>query len=80
MSETGRWNVAGAQRQANAWKFNIDSIFTNDRRWCRIRKISGGERDRGDGIIVERGDVRSSDIRLEFSGKRERLILMSGRH
>lgn len=55
----------------------------HDRQWCRIRKISkGGERDRDDddGIIVERRDVRSSDIRLGFSGKHEHLILVLGRH
>jgi len=47
-----------------------------DRRWCRIRKIGeGGERDDNDSMMMERKDVRRSDIR--FGSKRERSILMS---
>lgn len=55
-----------------------------DPRWCRIRKIGeGGERDDDDddGIIVERGERKEARISASglAPGKRERLILMSGR-
>lgn len=78
-----RWNVAGVQRQADAWKFNIDSIFTAiDSSVVLERSVKEERRDNDDdddSTIVERRDVRSSDIRLGFSGERERPILMSGR-
>lgn len=65
-----------------AWKFNIDPIFTAIGDGVVLeRSVKGenGDDDNDDGIIGERRGVRSSDIRLGFSGKRERPILTLGR-
>lgn len=58
-----------SKTSVRAWKFNIDPIFIAIGDGVALERSAKGENggdDNDDGVIVERRDVRSSDIRLGF--------------